>query len=96
VAEIDTDDDNVVPIDKQNHAKPRRKFRKVVVKDSEDGQFYYVAQGRNGEPLYTSETFTTRADAVRAARREHEGRNEKFDYLLEYTNAKGNTIKETL
>ena len=75
---------------------PRKKFRKIGVREAEDGQFYYVACDRKGEVLYTSETFTQRSDALRAARREHEGRSEKFDYLLEYVNAKGNTIKETL
>lgn len=99
----DIEDDNVVPIsDAANGTQtkvkpaPRKKFRKVKVLPSSDGQFYYVALGRNSEKIYTSETFGKRSDAIRAARREHEGRNEYFDYLLEYTNAKGNVVKETL
>jgi uncharacterized protein YegP (UPF0339 family) len=102
VAEIDDttppeDPNNVVPFDKQNHAKPpRKKFRKIVIRESVDGQYFYRAQGRNGEAIYTSETFTQRSDAVRAARREHEGRSEKFDYVLEYETARGTIVKETL
>lgn len=90
---------NVVPITDdigKPAPVPRRKFRKISVLESGDGQFYYVAQDRKGETLYTSETFTQRSDALRAARREHESRGGNFDYILEYTNAKGNTIKETL
>ena len=75
---------------------PKKKFRKVAIKEAEDGQHYYVALDKKGEPLYTSETFTRKSDAVTAARREHEGRNEKFDYVLEYTNAKGSMVRETL
>lgn len=74
----------------------KKSFRKVKVKPSDDGQFYYVALDRKGEPLYTSETFTRKSSAINAARREHEGRSEKFDYVLEYENAKGYLVRETL
>jgi hypothetical protein len=63
---------------------------------SQDGQFYYVALDKKGEPLDTGETFTRRSSALNAARREHEGRNEKFDSILEYESAKGYLVRETL
>ena len=94
----DTDSvDNVKPISSVAPTPPSKKaFRKVKVLPSEDDQFYYVALDRKGEPLYTSETFTRKSSAINAARREHEGRNEKFDYVLEYENAKGYLVRETL
>lgn len=73
-----------------------KKFRKVKVLPSDDGQFYYVAVDKKGEPLYTSETFTRKSSAINAARREHEGRNERFDYILEYENSRGSLVRETL
>ena len=90
------DTSNIVHLEKKPTRRPGKKFRKVKVLEADDGQFYYVAVDRKGEPLYTSETFTKRNDAIRAARREHEGRSENFDYILEYQTAKGNTVKETL
>lgn len=95
----ETNETNTAPDDVSPAPEPsptKRAFRKVKVLPSEDGQFYYVAVDRKGEPLYTSETFTRRSSAVNAARREHEGRNERFDYVLEYENAKGYLVRETL
>jgi len=39
------------------------------VKESSDGQFYFVLKGGNGEVMATSETYTRRADAHRAVER---------------------------
>ncbi len=72
-----------------------KRFRKVRVLPSADGQFFYVASARKDEKVYTSETFPRRTSAINAARREHEGRNEKYDYLLEYENNKGYLVRET-
>lgn len=74
----------------------KKLFRKIKVLSSKDGQFYYVAVTRKGEPLYTSETFTRRPSAIKAARREHEGRSDRIDYLLEYENSNGFLVRETL
>lgn len=98
-----TETDNVIPLPENNGEdsaqRPpsvKKTFRKIKVLESKDNQFYYIAQAKNGEPIYTSETFTRRASAVNAARREHEGRSERFDYILEYENAKGYLVRETL
>ena len=97
-----TETDNVIPLPENNgedvatRPPTKKTFRKIKVMESKDGQFYYIAQAKNGEPVYTSETFTRRNSAVNAARREHEGRSERFDYILEYVNAKGYTVRETL
>ncbi len=63
---------------------------------SADGQFFYVASARKDEKVHTSETFPRRTSAINAARREHEGRNEKYDYLLDYENNKDYLVGETL
>lgn len=42
---------------------------KLHVRKSRDGQWYFVATARNGEPVATSETYTRKADAVRGAQR---------------------------
>lgn len=60
------------------------------------GQFFYVASARKDGKVYISETFPRRTIAINAARREHEGRSDHFDYLLEHEDAEGNLVKETL
>jgi uncharacterized protein YegP (UPF0339 family) len=37
------------------------------IKESKDGEFYFVIEGANGEVVATSETYTRRADAERGA-----------------------------
>jgi hypothetical protein len=96
VATPDPEDGDEPPIEKLGHQSVSKKFRKVKVLPSEDGQFYYIALDKKGEPLYTSETFTRKSSAINAARREHEGRNERFDYILEYENSRGSLVRETL
>jgi len=99
VTEVEANGENATPIiPAPNPVTPpsKKAFRKVKVQPSEDGLFYYVALDRKGEPLYTSETFTRKSTAINAARREHEGRNERFDYVLEYENSKGYLVRETL
>jgi len=94
----ETNGEDVNPPPAPNPVTPlsKKAFRKVKVQPSDDGQFYYVALDRKNEPLYTSETFTRKSTAINAARREHEGRNERFDYVLEYENSKGYLVRETL
>jgi hypothetical protein len=74
---------------------PKKPLRRVVVEESADGQWYYVAKAHNGEVVYTSEMFKRRHYAVKAARREHEGRT-NFSYVLEHEDPKLGIVKETL
>lgn len=94
--EDDNGDDADTDIPEIIYKPVAKKFRKVKVMASDNDQHYYVALDKKGEPLYTSETFTRKSSAINAARREHEGRNEKFDYILEYENSKGYLVRETL
>jgi len=55
--------------------------------------FYRVWGGSN--IVYNSETFQHKSYAIKAARREHEGRS-NFSYVLKYTDDEGVEIKETL
>ena len=96
-------DNNVIPLPENNGEdvaarRPRKKtFRKIKVLPSTNDQFYYVATSRNGEVVYTqrgpspgARRRSTRPGAsTRAAAK-------NFDYILEYENAKGYTIRETL
>lgn len=65
------------------------KTRHVKVLNSSDGQFYYVVTNSQGEPVYTSETYTRKNNAVSAARLEHQGRTH-FQYLLEWHDGRRN------
>ena len=76
---------------KQTATKP---VRTIKIKPSSDGQFYFVVTSRNGEPVYTSETYKRRPACIAAARREHEGRT-NFDYVLQHDGPQG-TVTETL
>lgn len=40
---------------------------KFKVKEADNGEFYVVFTGANGEPWYVSETYTRKADAKRSA-----------------------------
>lgn len=46
----------------------KRKPR-IVVRRSEDNQFYFVLVAGNGEGMFASETYTRKLDAQRAAER---------------------------
>jgi Domain of unknown function (DUF1508) len=73
----------------------KRHVRIINVKPSSDGQFYYVVEAKNGQPVYTSETYKRQHDVIKAARKEHEGRG-NFDYVLQYQHPKQGTVRETL
>jgi hypothetical protein len=85
----------VVSPDPRPIPTPPRHVRIINVKPSKDGQFYYVVESRNGQPVYTSETFKRQASAIKAARKEHEGRG-NFDYILQYEHPKQGHVRETL
>ena len=53
--------------------------------------FRVKAGSRNGKVVYTSESFSSKGYAIKAAIREHEGRS-KFQYVLEYTDRDGETL----
>jgi hypothetical protein len=74
----------------------KRHIRIINIQPSKDGQFYYVVESRNGQPVYTSETFKRQSAAIKAGRREHENGRGVFDYILQYTNSKGETVRETI
>lgn len=43
-------------------------MNQLRIRPSADGQWYIVEVAANGEPLNTSETYTSRSSALRAAR----------------------------
>ena len=43
---------------------------RIIVKQADDGSFYWVRRAPNGEDVAQSETYTRRADAKEAAERE--------------------------
>ena len=69
--------------------------RKTVPVVDHKAQWWWRVRGANNEVLYSSETFTRKFDAVRSARREHEGRT-AFLYILEFPDENGAIVKETL
>jgi len=80
-------------------AEDKPQLRTVEICESErDGapnQWWYRVVGANNEVLYSSETFQQKSYAIKAARREHEGRS-NFSYVLKYTDDEGVEVKETL
>lgn len=51
----------------------RRRKRHVEIRQARDEQWYFVVIARNNEVTETSETYTRKDSAHRAARREHPG-----------------------
>ena len=42
---------------------------KIIILPSDDKQWYFVVTARNNQPILTSETYTRRSNAVKAARK---------------------------
>lgn len=74
-------------------AKPKR-F--IEVAPAINGEHFYRVTGRNGEIVYTSETFATKTGARKAAIREHEGRT-NYEYVLKWLDERtGKIVSESL
>lgn len=54
---------------KGNVLMATKRRAKIKVCRSQDGQFYLAVVAGNGEPFVNGETYTRRADALRAANR---------------------------
>lgn len=39
---------------------------KFIIKKSKDKQWYFILTARNGEPMFTSETYTRKASCVKS------------------------------
>lgn len=78
---------------------PKAVWRKIEVKESikiaSDSEWHYCARNDDGNVVYTSEAFSSKSDAIEAARNEHCNRS-NFTYLLEYPGEYDILVKETL
>lgn len=70
-------------------------IRNIEVRKAKGPGFWYRVTADNNEVVYHSETYPEQNKAIRAARREHEGRS-NFTYVLSYLDRNGDQVKETL
>jgi uncharacterized protein YegP (UPF0339 family) len=72
-----------------------RELRNIEIRKAKGPGFWYRVTAANNEVVYHSETFPEQNKAIKAARREHEGRT-KFTYVLSYVDRSGKQVEETL